>query len=232
MSIATEHSLPGGAQRANMEFLAQEIQQYAEDHTTAEYPLLRKIARHTRAHVHSPRMLSGHLQGRLLSLFSRMIKPSLVLEIGTYTGYSALCLAEGLSPNGRVVTIDNDVSLAKQTRDFLAESPRGSQIDFRIGDAAVIIPTLTHRFDMVFIDADKVNYSRYYRLAMDKLAPRGYIIADNVLWSGKVLRPPAEQDEKTRALASFSREVQADPRVENILLPVRDGLMIVQKIDT
>ena len=212
-----------------MDLIDPGIQQYAERHSTAEPPPLREIAAYTRRHVHTPRMLSGHLQGRLLSMLSHMMKPAAILEIGTYTGYSALCLAEGLAPGGRLVTIDNDRSLEKKTKAFFAASPWAEQIDFRLGDAAAILPTLTGSFDLVFIDADKKNYTRYYDMVMNKLTKGGHIIADNLLWSGKVLSPEHTQDDPTRALAAFAEKVQADPRVANVLLPIRDGLMVLRK---
>lgn len=213
-----------------MDLVAVQIQQYAEENSTEESPLLKEVATYTQAHIHTPRMLSGHLQGRLLALFSHMIKPSAVLEIGTYTGYSALCLAEGLRKGGSLITIDNDASLAKQVRAFFAQSPWHAQIDLRVGEATTILPTLAGPFDLVFIDADKENYLRYYDLVINKVVAGGYIIADNLLWSGKVLYSADKQDKRTKALVAFSRRAHADDRVENVLLPIRDGLMVFRKL--
>ncbi len=211
-----------------MDILNPLLQHYAEQHTSDESTLLRKITRDTHAHVLMPRMLSGHLQGRLLSMISTMIKPAGILEIGTYTGYSALCLAEGLREGGTLVTIDSNEELEDRVRNYFNESGLEKKIDYRIGNALDIIPTLTGPFDLVFIDADKENYSRYYDFVFKLVPLGGYILADNVLWSGKVL--DAKPDKDTRAIQEFNRKVQDDERVENILLPVRDGIMIVRKI--
>ena len=213
-----------------MDFIPHEIRQYAEAHTTEESPLLKAVAAHTRAHVSSPRMLSGHLQGRILALLSRIVRPSFVLDIGTYTGYSTLCLAEGLRDSGKIITIDNNPALQKKTSEFFARSPWHQQIDFRLGEAAKIIPHIKHPLDLVFIDADKKNYSLYYDLVIDQITTGGCIVADNVLWSGNVLAEPAKRDEQTEALVAFSRKVHTDARVDNVLLPVRDGLMVVRKL--
>jgi len=212
-----------------MDLLNQKIQEYSERHTSPEGPLLQKINRETNANFLYPRMLSGHLQGRLLSMISKMIRPKFVLEIGTYTGYSALALAEGLQPDGTIVTIDINEELQGKISAFFAESNYSAMIDFRIGDAQEIIPKLEMDFDLVFIDADKENYSNYYELTLEKIAPGGYIIADNVLWSGKVLDQPKKKDAETEALRKFNDQVQNDSRVENVLLPVRDGLMFIRK---
>lgn len=173
-------------------------------------------------------MLSGFVQGRLLSMFSHMIRPSVVLEIGTYLGYSALCFAEGLADGGKVITLDIQEDTNRVARAFVEKSGFADRIDFRLGPATEIIPTLDEVFDLVFIDADKPNYSNYYDLVIDKVRPGGFIIADNVLWSGKVIEP--EMDENTQALHDYNRKILADSRVENILLPIRDGLMVARKI--
>jgi caffeoyl-CoA O-methyltransferase len=212
-----------------MEFLPEEIQQYAEQHTTEESQILKEINRHTHAHVLRPRMLSGHLQGRLLAAFSHMIKPKTILEIGTYTGYSALCMAEGLQPGGKLITIDINEELEEQVRKYFQQAAVEDKIDFRIGDAAKIIPAISGNFDLVFIDADKENYSRYFDLVIDRVNLNGFILADNVLWSGKVL--DAKPDKDTRAILAFNEKVQADKRVENILMPIRDGIMVMRKIN-
>lgn len=211
-----------------MEFTPIEIQEYCEAHTSPESTLLKSINRDTHAHVLMPRMLSGHLQGRMLAVISQMIKPERILEIGTYTGYSALCLAEGLTNMGKLITIDINEELEARVRKSFNQSPYASQIDFRIGNALEIIPTLTESFDLVFIDADKINYSRYYDLVLDKVRPGGFILADNVLWSGKILAPNPDKD--TRAILEFNKKITEDPRVENVLLPVRDGVMVVRRV--
>ena len=211
-----------------MDIIDQNIQQYAEQHTTAESPLLKQLNRHTHANVMMPRMLSGHLQGRLLAMISQMIKPDNILEIGTYTGYSALCLAEGLKPDGKLITIDVNEELEPLLKKYFADAGVNDRIDLRIGNATSIIPSLDVKFDLVFIDADKENYSRYFDLVIDKLNLNGFILADNVLWSGKVLQPNADKD--TRAIVEFNKKVQEDPRVENVLLPVRDGIMLIRKV--
>ncbi|QOI97379.1 MAG: O-methyltransferase [Flammeovirgaceae bacterium] len=211
-----------------MEIIHPFIQRYSEEHTSAESPLLKLINRDTHAQVLMPRMLSGHLQGRLLAIISKMIKPKAILEIGTYTGYSAICLAEGLLEGGILVTIDNNEELEDRVRNYFSEAGLEQRIDYRIGDAMEIIPTLPGPFDLVFIDADKENYMRYYDLVVNIVPLGGYILADNVLWSGKVLDTKPDKD--TRAIQEFNRKIQDDERVENVLLPVRDGMMIVRKI--
>ncbi len=211
-----------------MEFLDKAIVEYCESFSAEESALLKKISRETHANVLMPRMLSGHLQGRLLSMISKMGKPKTILEIGTYTGYSALCLAEGLSEEGKLITLDSNEELEKQVRYYFKESGLDEQIDYRIGDARKIIPLLNQTFDLVFIDADKESYSIYFDLVIDKVSAGGYILADNVLWSGKVLDPKPDKD--TRAIMSFNRKVQDDKRVENVLMPIRDGIMVMRKV--
>jgi caffeoyl-CoA O-methyltransferase len=214
-----------------MEFIDKKLANYSEQHTTAETKLLTELNRDTYANVLAPRMLSGHIQGRLLSLFSKMIQPSSILEIGTYTGYSALCLAEGLKPGGVLHTIDINEELETRIRKFINASPYAENIKLHIGNALEIIPTLDYLFDLVFIDADKENYSAYYDLLIDKLPTGAIIIADNVLWSGKVLdEQQLKNDTDTQALDAFNRKVNDDQRVENILIPVRDGIMVVRKL--
>ncbi len=211
-----------------MDFLPQNIENYAKAHTSPESDLLKKIDRETHAEVLMPRMVSGHLQGRFISMISHMIKPQSILEIGTYTGYSAICLAEGLHPNGKIITIDINEELETRVRGYFKESGLESKIDYRIGDAAKIISTLNNSFDLVFIDADKENYGLYYDLAFDKVPVGGFILADNVLWSGKVVQ--AKVDKDTKAIKDFNQKVFSDLRVKAMLLPLRDGVMIVQKI--
>jgi caffeoyl-CoA O-methyltransferase len=211
-----------------MDFLPDDLQKYVEDHTSTESELLKKITRDTHAKVLMPRMLSGHVQGRFLSMISQLIKPKNILEIGTYTGYSAICLTEGLPPEGKLVTIDVNEELESRVRNYFQEAGLTQKIDYRIGDAAHIIPTLDITFELVFLDADKENYSTYYDLILDKVRPGGLILADNVLWSGKVTKPKPDKD--TRALLEFNQKITTDPRVENLLLPLRDGIMMIRKI--
>lgn len=205
-----------------------EVTRYAESFTTPESPLLQRINRETHAEVRMPRMLSGHLQGRFLAMISCMIQPSRVLEIGTYTGYSALCLAEGLSPQGRLITLDNNDELESRVRGYFSQSPWNNQIDFRMADARKEIQNLEGPFDLVWIDADKENYAPYFDLVIDKVRPGGFLLADNVLWSGKVMAPNPDKD--TRAIQAFNAKVQADARVRNMLLPLRDGVLMMQRI--
>jgi predicted O-methyltransferase YrrM len=172
-------------------------------------------------------MLSGHLQGRFLSMVSKMVRPKYILEIGTYTGYSALCLAEGLQPDGKLVTIDINEELESMCRRYFSQSPYHQQIDLRIGDAKAIIPQLNYPFDLVFIDADKENYLFYYELLIPKLPSGAFILADNVLWSGKVL-DEQHKDKETQSLREFNTHILNDTRVEKLLLPVRDGVMIIR----
>jgi predicted O-methyltransferase YrrM len=212
-----------------MEIMPVEIQEYAELHTSEESDLLKKINRETYAHVLMPRMLSGQLQGRFLAMISQMIKPHRILEIGTYTGYSALCMAEGLADDGKIITLDINEELETRVRGYFSQSPFNSKIDYRIGNAQEVIPTLNESFDLVFIDADKINYSRYYDLVFDKVKPGGFILADNVLWSGKVLSPDPDKD--TRAILEFNRKVAEDPRVENVLLTIRDGILMARRVE-
>ena len=211
-----------------MDIILKELQDYAERHTTDESPLLRRINRDTHAQVLMPRMLSGQLQGRVLSMISCMARPRVILEIGTYTGYSAICLAEGLQEEGRLITIDINEELHDRVTRYFREANLEHKIDYRIGDAATIIPKLKERFDLVFIDADKENYGRYFDLVIDRVNLNGVILADNVLWSGKVLQTKPDKD--TRAIVEFNAKIQADKRVENVLLPIRDGIMLMRKV--
>lgn len=212
-----------------MEFISEALATYCENHTSPESDLLKLVSRETHLKVLRARMLSGHLQGRTLSLFSKMIKPKYVLEIGTYTGYSALCMAEGLQADGKLVTIDINEELEDFVQDFFNQSPYKNQIEYKIADAIELIPTLKYDWDLVFIDADKINYINYYNLLIDNLKSGAYIIADNVLWSGKVVEPVSAKDKDTQLLLDFNKLIQDDERVENLLLPIRDGLMILRK---
>lgn len=212
-----------------MEFLPEDLQTYVEDHTEPESDLLQQINRETHLHVLKPRMLSGHLQGRVLSLLSHMIRPKNVLEIGTYTGYAALCLAEGILEDGRLVTIDNNQELSIRTKAYFSASPYADQIEMQVGEAAELIPLLNHSWDLVFIDADKANYGSYFDLVIDQTNVGGFIIADNVLWSGKIV-DELKKDKDTVALREFNEKVHKDDRVQNVLFPIRDGLMILRKL--
>ena len=211
-----------------MDFVHQDIQHYAEAHTTPESDLLRKINRDTHATVLMPRMLSGHLQGSVLAMISSMIRPKNILEIGTYTGYSAICLAKGLQPGGKLVTIDINEELETKVRSYFSAAGLTAVIDYRIGNALEIIPTLTDQYDLVFIDADKENYSRYFDIVLNRVNLNGFIVADNVLWSGKVLDEKPDKD--TRAILAFNQKVHQDARVENVLLPIRDGILVMRRV--
>lgn len=211
-----------------MDVIQPELQQYAERHTSPETELLATINRDTHANVMMPRMLSGHLQGRVLAMISKMLRPKAVLEVGTFTGYSAICFAEGLAPGGKLITIDKNGELEERVRQNFQAAGLTDTIDYRIGDASDIIPSLDMSFDLVFIDADKENYSNYYDMLIDKLNLNGFILADNVLWSGKVLEENGDKD--TEAIKAFNRKVTDDPRVENVLLPIRDGIMMIRKL--
>jgi predicted O-methyltransferase YrrM len=210
-----------------MDLTNPELTAYAERYSSPAPAYLRELERETHAKVLMPRMLSGHLQGNLLTLLARLVRPQRVLEIGTYTGYSAICLAQGLAEGGRLVTIDVNEELEDLARAAFAKAGLADRIDYHLGDARQIISTLDDEFDLVFIDADKESYSLYYQLVFDRVRKGGLIIADNVLWSGKVLAAQADKD--TRAIQSFNEMVQADPRTSNTLLPVRDGLMLIYK---
>ncbi len=211
-----------------MEFIDEKLSIYSEEHSQKEIALLKELNRETNLKVNSPRMLSGHIQGRLLSFLSKMQKPQFILEIGTYTGYSALCLAEGLTGNGKLFTIDPNEETNHFAQQFFNRSEFKNKIELIAGQADTIIPTLKQTFDIVFIDADKKNYGLYFDLVIDKVNTGGLIIADNVLWSGKVVEPIS--DKETQAIDAFNKKVNNDQRVENILLPVRDGLMLMRKI--
>jgi predicted O-methyltransferase YrrM len=212
-----------------MDFLDNEIEAYVEKHTTKENEVLYELNRQTHLKVLIPRMLSGHIQGRVLSMLSHMIQPTNILEIGTYTGYSAICLAEGLQEGGKLYTMDINHELEDMTRKYISKAGYENKIDFQIGNALDIIPTINKEFDLVFIDADKHNYINYYHLVFDKVKSGGYIIADNVLWSGKVLEPDHKIDKDTVILKQYNQLIHDDDRVENVLFPIRDGLMIARK---
>jgi caffeoyl-CoA O-methyltransferase len=212
-----------------MEFITKELSDYCENNTSAETDILAQLNRETHLKVVSPRMLSGHLQGRFLSFISKLQQPKLVVEIGTYTGYSALCLAEGLAENGKLISIDVNEETSAFAKSFISKTEYANKIDLVLADAKDYIPTIKESIDLVFIDADKKNYLNYYHLVIDKLNKGGLIIADNVLWSGKITMSENAMDKETLALHQFNQFVQQDKRVENMLLPIRDGLMVVRK---
>lgn len=203
------------------------LTEYSEKLSTPESGLLAEINRETHLKVPMPRMLSGHLQGKLLATFSSMLQPGRILEIGTFTGYSGICLCEGLREDGRLITIDINDELEEMVRGYFERSGYASRIDYRLGNALEIVPTLDDVFDLVFIDADKKSYPDYYDMVIGKVRAGGYIIADNVLRGGRVL---AEKlDKEARQMQEFNEKVLADERVDNLLLPIRDGLMIARK---
>ena len=212
-----------------MELISTEIQAYAENHTSAESRILEHLRQKTFGERADKSMLSGFYQGRLLSMLSHIIQPKRILEIGTYMGYSALCLAEGLHEDGKIITVDMQPETNAVAKEFWAQTQYYNRIEAYLGDALEIIPKLDEIFDLIFIDADKPNYWNYYNLIFPKLRTGGVIIADNVLWSGKVLDAETSDDESTIALREFNEKIQNDERVSNILLAVRDGLMVVRK---
>jgi caffeoyl-CoA O-methyltransferase len=213
-----------------MNFLSEDLENYVVNHSQDEPELLKELERETYKKVIHPRMLSGHLQGRVLSMFSKIMNPAAILEIGTYTGYSAICLAEGLQVNGTIDTIDINEELEELQRSFFDRSGYGKQIKQHIGNALEIIPTLNKSFDLVFIDADKENYAAYFDLVIDKVRKGGIILSDNVLWSGQVLDPEKYNDKSTKALVAYNKKLKEDPRVETVLLPIRDGLTLSRVI--
>jgi predicted O-methyltransferase YrrM len=210
-----------------MEFIDAKLSAYSEAFSEKESDLLKELNRETNLKISSPRMLSGHIQGRLLSFLSKIKQPQSILEIGTYTGYSALCLAEGLTENGKLITIDPNEETNHFAQQFINRSAFKNNIELITGQAHVVIPTLTQKFDLVFIDADKKNYAWYYELVIDKVNKGGLIIADNVLWSGKVVEKQMDTD--TQAIHDFNHKINNDERIENLLLPLRDGLMLMRK---
>lgn len=213
-----------------MHFLPEEIEQYSEDHTSAEHPLLAQLTRETWQTMVMPRMSSGHYQGRMLSAISKMIRPNRILEIGSYTGYSAWCMSEGLVENGKLISIDVNDELVRFHRKYQELMPTGNKVEFVYGKALEVIPTLEEEFDLVFIDADKENYINYYEMILPKTRIGGWILIDNVLWSGKVVEPIVRNDRETKTLVELNKMVTEDPRVENILLAIRDGVMMLQRV--
>ncbi len=212
-----------------MHFIDQQLDDYVVEYTSDESPVLYELNRQTHLNVMQPRMLSGHFQGRVLSMFSKMIQPHRILEIGTYTGYSAICMAEGLQENGKLITIDVNPELEEMVNSYIEKSGFADKIECRIGNALSVIPELEEVFDIVFIDADKGNYVNYYNAVFEKVRSGGYIIADNVLWSGKVLQDYESLDKDTRVIMDYNKMVKEDVRVEVVLFPIRDGLSVARK---
>jgi caffeoyl-CoA O-methyltransferase len=209
-----------------MHFLSQDLEDYIEQHSGNEPELLAQLNKETYQKILLPRMLSGHFQGRVLSMLSKLIRPVNILEIGTYTGYSGLCLCEGMQENGQLHTIDIKEELVDFQRKYFDKSPWGNQIVQHLGEAIAIIPDLDLKFDLVFIDADKENYINYFNLIVPKMNKGGIILSDNVLWSGKVVLPLEKNDLSTKILLEYNLLLKNDPRVETVLLPIRDGLTV------
>lgn len=215
-----------------MDFLPEVLSEYVRKHSDPESQLLAELNRVTHLNVKMPRMLSGQVQGRMLSMFSKMIQPEYILEIGTYTGYSALCLAEGIKKGGKLLTIDQNEELRPILEKYLKKSIHSEKIKLLFGNALEVIPDLPSGMDMVFIDADKENYVNYFDLIIDSVKEGGYILADNVLWKGHVVDASKDNDRRTKAIKAFNAKVQEDKRVENVLLSVRDGMMVMRKKPT
>jgi len=214
-----------------MHFISPELEEYAALHSEDEPVLLQELNRETHQKILQPRMLSGHFQGRVLSLLSKLIRPKNILEIGTYTGYATLCLCEGLAQNGEIDTIDNNEELFDFQRKYFDRSPWKDQIHQHLGNALEIIPELHKTFDLVFIDADKENYINYFEMIVPLMNRGGIILSDNVLWSGKVLEPVKPNDKSTKILLEYNEILKNDSRVETVLLPIRDGLSVSRVID-
>lgn len=209
--------------------LSAALESYLLDHVGPEPPLLQALARETHAMVLQSRMLSGHVQGRLLSLISKLIRPNYILEVGAYTGYSALCLAEGLQPQGKLLSLEVNEEFEERILRYFAQSPQSEQLRLMIGDAKDLIPSLPDGIDLAFVDADKKSNALYVDLLHPKMQKGGLILVDNVLWSGKVLDPEA-QDKATLALKSFNATFAKDPRFESIILPIRDGITLLRVV--
>lgn len=212
-----------------MHFIPEAIDNYVVKHSQNEPELLQELHRETYQKIIQPRMLSGHFQGRVLSMISKLVQPHCILEIGTYTGYSAICLAEGMKASGELHTIDINEELHDFQRKYFDKSGYGSQIIQHTGNALEIIPKLNKTFDLIFIDADKDNYYNYFNCIIDKLNSGGVLLSDNVLWSGKVIEPLQPDDTDTKVLIAYNTLLKEDPRIETVLLPIRDGLTISRK---
>ncbi len=207
----------------------EELTDYITDHISPEPPHLQKLYRDTHLHHLYPRMCSGHLQGRILKMLTSMINPTYVLELGTYTGYSALCMAEGMADDGELHTIELDDELEDELRQRFETAPNGNKITLHIGDAEQIIPTIDRQWDMVFIDANKRRYPQYFDLLLPRVKPGGYILADNTLWDGKVAQTPPPTDAQSQGIMQFNDIVARNPRIETVILPLRDGLTLMRK---
>ena len=213
-----------------MDFISEKLTEYISENSNKEPKILARLNQETHQKILKPRMLSGHIQGRLLSMISKMNSPSSILEIGTFTGYGTLCLAEGLKEDGKIFTIDQNEELLKIQSKYFEESGKRNKIIQLTGNAKEILDDLNETFDLVFIDADKENYIEYFKLVSERLNNNGIIISDNVLWSGKVLDPSSENDEETNALVHFNKLLNEDKRFETVILPLRDGLSISRLI--
>ena len=211
-----------------MDFLPENIQKYISDNSQSESIILKELNRYTNSKVILPRMLSGHVQGRFLSMISKLVNPEIIVEVGTYTGYSCLCLAEGLKKNGKIITIEKDEEFASIAKKFFDRSNYKEKISLLIEDATKAIENISEKIDLAFIDADKVNYTKYYDMLFPKLKIGGLIVADNVLWSGKVTKDVS--DNETQSIKNFNTKVKNDERVENLIVGIRDGIMLCQKI--
>jgi predicted O-methyltransferase YrrM len=209
-----------------MHFLPEEIDDYVVNHSQQEPEILHHLSKETWQKVLNPRMLSGAFQGRVLSMISKLVKPLIILEIGTYTGYSALCLAEGMAENGKIITIDKNEELETLQNKYFEKSGYRNQIEQKVGNALEIIPKIDQKFDLVFIDADKANYLNYFHLIIDKMNSGGIILSDNVLWSGKIIEELDPKDLDTKVLLEYNKLLNSDDRIETVLLPIRDGLTI------
>jgi len=209
-----------------MHFLPEEIDNYVVNHSQQEPEILQELSKETWQKVLNPRMLSGAFQGRVLSMISKLTRPTSILEIGTYTGYSALCLAEGMSSEGKIITIDKNEELETLQNKYFEKSGYRNQIEQRVGNAVYIIPKIDRKFDLVFIDADKSNYINYFHLIIDKMNSGGIILSDNVLWSGKIVEALDPKDIDTTVLLAYNKLLNSDDRIETVLLPIRDGLTI------
>ena len=211
-----------------MDFLPENMQKYISEISQSESLILKELNRYTNSKVILPRMLSGHVQGRFLSMISKLINPEIIVEVGTYTGYSCLCLAEGLKKNGKIITIEKDEEFASIAKKFFNRSKYKEKISLIIDNATNVIKNINEKIDLVFIDADKVNYTKYYDMLFPKLKIGGLIVADNVLWSGKVTEDVS--DNETQSIKNFNTKVKNDERVENLIVGIRDGIMVCQKI--
>lgn len=209
-----------------MHFLSKALENYIKEHSANEPDLLQELTRETHLKVIQPRMITGHFQGRVLSMLSKLIHPKNILEIGTYTGYSAICLSEGLQKNGELHTIDINEELSSMQRKYFDKSGYGNQIVQHTGDAIAIVPKLDLVFDLIFIDAEKISYDAYFEVAIQKTRPGSIILSDNVLWSGKVVEPLDPKDKATRVLLDYNKKLKEDARIETVLLPIRDGLTL------